>query len=224
MSGLLLIGAMGRELQGATTLIDLAVLRTGVGRTRTETSLAALRGETPGHVLHVGFAGALRAGLVEGDLMLVTEVIGAGQSKGPYPCAELDVLRSALALMPGRLAQGSLLTVPSFVDRPEDKRVLSERHHAAACDMEAHWVACMCAELGVPYSGLRAISDNSDRRLLPPLRRPDGQVAFRQFARGLASPATPWRAAVMLHGMRRAERSLCAALPVAVAALRRSCR
>jgi len=222
MSGLMLIAAMDRELQGTTTLHDLQVLRTGVGRKRTEVALRAMRGEPPRHVLHVGFAGALRAGLVEGDLMLVTGVVGAGQTQAPQPCAQVDVLRSALAQLPGRLAQGALLTVPSFVDRPEDKRALSERYQAAACDMEAHWVASVCADLGIPYSGLRSISDNSDRRLLPPLRRANGRVGLRQFARGLASPATPWRATVMLHGMRRAKRSLATALPVAVDALRRS--
>ncbi|MCO4770091.1 MAG: hypothetical protein KDA24_08690, partial [Deltaproteobacteria bacterium] len=198
MSGLLLVAALQVELRGVPTdLADVERFVCGVGRKGAERAIAHLEARRPARVLQVGFAGGLRAGLTEGDLLLVTEVFAAGEVPPPVPSSDLDRLRGALARLPRRLAQGSLVTVPAFVHRPEDKRALAERHQAVACDMEGAWVALACADRGIPWCGVRAISDGVDQRLLPSLRSEKGIDPVR-FAKALASPAAPWRGARMV--------------------------
>jgi len=232
MSGVMLIGAMSRELRAGASALGLRVphrgevlrgpnaalvMRSGVGRSGADAACVAIRRERPAAVLHVGFAGGLRAGLAEGDLLLVTEVLDA-ETGARTPGASLDALRSELATLPLRLAQGSLLTVPRYLHLPADKRALRQQHEASACDMEAAPVASLCAELGIPYAGVRAISDSADRRGVRGLRDAAGWSPAR-FLKDLLSPATPYRAAVMLHGARRAERSLDAAVPAVLRVL-----
>jgi nucleoside phosphorylase len=229
MSGLPLIGALERELRGAAKALGVrgpsrgeivragstpvALMRSGVGAPGARSAAEAIARERPAVVLHVGFAGGLRAGLVEGDLLVVTAVIDGGTL---HLCADTDALRSALARLPVRLGQGALVTVPRFVHLPADKRALAASTQAAACDMEAAALARACAKHGVRYVGLRAISDGPDRRLLPSV---DGAGSLRAQAKDLLSPATPWRAVTMLHGARRAEATLTLAIPTALAAL-----
>ena len=220
MTGLLLIGALSRELRAAPP--GVPTLETGVGSARVERALDEIR-DLPDHVLHVGYCGGLRAGLAEGDLLLVTEVFGTSDARSPVTPTAIDLLRSALSRLPSRLAQGALVTVPAFVHDPAEKRALAERHQAVACDMESAIVARWCAERGVPWSGVRVVSDTADHPILPSVYGPNG-IDLHRFLRGWSHPATPIRAARMLRGVRRADRTLAGALPVALEALRRSDR
>ena len=220
MTSMLLVGALSRELRAAPP--GVPTLETGVGSARVERALDEIR-ELPDHVLHVGYCGGLRAGLAEGDLLLVTEVFGTSDALPPVTPTAIDLLRSALSRLPYRLAQGALVTVPTFVHDPTEKRALAKRHQAVACDMESAVVARWCAERGVHWSGVRVVSDTADHPILPSLRGPDG-IDLHRFLRGWSHPATPLRAARMLRGVRKADRALAVALPASLEALRRSDR
>lgn len=188
----------------------LGVLLTGVGEPGPDV-LSTIVGAKPKHVLQVGFAGGLRAGLAEGDLVVVERVIDSATGEG-WDAARFEELRGGLARMRHRMAQGPLLTVPRFLHRAEDKRDAGKTHNAVVCDMESAFVARACAESGIPWSGVRAVSDGADRTVLP------GRGERR--LRGLLHPKAALGAAYMLHGGRRAQRALTEALPRAVAVLR----
>ncbi len=205
----------------------LALLRTGVGAETAQDAADRVRTLQPELLLHVGYAGALRAGLNPGDLVVVTGVSGAVQSlhdkasSSPPPAIDLDpkltdLLRAELALLPDRLAQGRLLTVSQFVDRSQDKLRLGADRTYLACDMEASVLLAATRDTGAKYVGLRAISDSSHHQMPPGLRdRGIGPV--------LAWAGTPGQAALdtwhMLHGWRRASAALQRAVPAALAAL-----
>jgi adenosylhomocysteine nucleosidase len=80
------------------------------------------------------------------------------------------------ALVPA-LAVGDVVTSPRIltVDRlvadPSEKRRLAELHGADAVDMESAAVAEVCAERGMPFLAVRAVSDTADTALSPELVR-----------------------------------------------------
>ena len=64
-----------------------------------------------------------------------------------------------------------ILTVDHLVADPAEKRRLAELHGALAVDMESAAVAEVCAECGVPFLAVRAVSDTVDTALSPELVR-----------------------------------------------------
>src|SRR5262249_1262268 len=65
--------------------------------------------------------------------------------------------------------RGRVLTAPHLVGDPQEKRQLGERHGALAVEMESAGVAAWCQERGVPFGGLRAVSDDAATGLSPEL-------------------------------------------------------
>jgi nucleoside phosphorylase len=206
---------------------DLALLRTGVGSLQAESAAVKLENLRPDIVLHVGYAGALRAGLNAGDLLTVTASsatlcdpddqacqIPAARPTDPHLSG---TLRSALALLPGRMAQGGLLTVTRFIDRSEDKVRLGSDGAYVACDMEATAICSAAARCGARYVGLRAISDASHHQMPPGVRD-------RGLRAVLAWASNPARASLdswhMVHGWSRASASIERALPSIVRLLK----
>ena len=183
------------------------LLVTGVGARSAERAITqALADSPPDAVLHVGWAGGLRAGLARGDLVLVTAADGLA-----VPDDLLDPVRNALARLPCRLSQGPLATASRVVAEPVDKLALGRATGALAVDMESGPVARACSEAGVPWIGLRAISDPADQRLPP--------IGLRATFRFLARPGAPLDLLRTIDGARRANASLALAIPAALSAL-----
>jgi adenosylhomocysteine nucleosidase len=141
---------------------DVWAVETGVGPAASERALDWLLAQAPrpAFVLSAGFSGALRPGLRVGDLLLADRVAdaGGGDWEATWP-------PSGAADLP----RGRLLTVPSLVGDPAEKRRLGERFGADAADMETAAVARRCAAAGVPFGCLRAISDDVETPLSPAL-------------------------------------------------------
>jgi adenosylhomocysteine nucleosidase len=106
----------------------------------------------PSQIVSAGFSGAVVSGLRVGDLVVGDDVCdGEGVCRpATWPVAAAPYPR------------GRLLTVSHIVGRPEEKRRLGEQSGAVAVDMESAVVARVCAEAGVPFGCLRAISDDVD--------------------------------------------------------------
>jgi adenosylhomocysteine nucleosidase len=62
-----------------------------------------------------------------------------------------------------------IVTVNELVATPEAKRRLADRTGAEAVDMESAEVAAVCAEHGVPFLAVRAVSDDVETALSPEL-------------------------------------------------------
>ncbi len=193
------------------------LLCTGPGAKAAEASGPAIERARPDRVLHVGLAGGLRSGLGMGDLVVVTATsmgvldVGAGGAlPDPRPCGGVIELRTALARLPDRMAQGAILSVDRFVPDAATKEALGRAGPYLACEMEASLLAAAAQAVGAEYLGLRAISDPCDTDVLPPLRSRGGlRAAADRSNLALAG----WRT---VKGYRRAAGALDRALPVAL--------
>lgn len=113
------------------------------------------------------------------------------------------------------LRTGRILTSATLVGCPQQKRRLGEQHQALAVDMESADAARLCQEAGIPFTCLRAISDDCHSALSPQLVEVlcQGEVApGRLMGAVLRQPgliAELWRLA---RDTRRAARQLADAL------------
>jgi nucleoside phosphorylase len=161
------------------------VLITGMGGAATERALAWTLGEhspagRPKLVVSAGFCGALVGDLCVGDTILPDEVmesegriwaiaasnfhheaveghisVGAPVSAKPQ-AAESHQVRSATT-RPVRL-----LTVSAPILTAEQRLAFHARSGAIVVDMESANAARCCADVGVPFLSLRAVSDGLD--------------------------------------------------------------
>jgi adenosylhomocysteine nucleosidase len=153
--------------------LSVLVLETGVGAARTERVLKWLFDTPklgvvpyrPKLVLSAGFAGSLNADYRVGDVILASEVIdenGHGvQTTWPERLPEGEWRPP--------LHRGRIVTVSQVAATPDQKRVLADKHGAIAVDMESATVARWCAEHRMPFTTVRAISDDLDMPLSPHL-------------------------------------------------------
>jgi adenosylhomocysteine nucleosidase len=142
---------------------SVLAVESGLGAERAQKALTWAFGQAVGRrprlVVSAGFSGALQPGLSVGDVIVPKEVADLGGNRWPttWP-GELPANRCP----PHR---GALLSVPNLVSEPGEKRALGGRFSAAAADMETAAVARFCAEQGVPFGCVRAISDDVDTKL-----------------------------------------------------------
>ncbi len=107
-------------------------------------------GRAPDIVVSAGLAGALDPELSVGDLLR-------------------DAAGIALPGLDPGIPDGNFHTAETIVATVEEKRRLRERTGADACDMESGHIAALCQKTGIPYAGLRCISDDASRCLpVPP--------------------------------------------------------
>jgi len=206
---------------------ELALLRTGVGWKKAAEAAHLIEELKPRVVLHVGYAGALRAGLNAGDLLAVTslsiQIVDPDQEvlEIPEPTYIDDALiasvRTPLSLSPGRMAQGGLLTVSRFIDRSEDKLRLGAQGPYIACDMEATVIHAAAVACGAHYAGLRVISDASHHEMPPGLRDHGLRRVLKWGSNPARASMDAWR---MLHGWTRAAEALRRGIPEVVESLR----
>jgi len=157
---------------------NLVLVETGMGEKQALAALHWLLSRAcPDLVIGAGFAGSLSERLTVGDVCLgeVILSLGEGHHAECYPgvCApppegkppETLVLKSsaeiALKMMPAgcqlRLHHARIVTAP----RPQPKPLLSQRYadRISVMDMESYGAARCCYENGIPFLGLRVVSD-----------------------------------------------------------------
>lgn len=168
MTDLLVVAALAEE---ATHLEGVDVLLTGVGKAAAAAALAKrlADGPRPGVVLNVGTAGALDA--------TYTGVLEIGWvTQHDFPYAAIEALVGPGSVPRGYLLQPDRSPVPT--DSPSDGAVAlatgdlfvndPQRAMAIAAtgihvvDMEAFALAAVCAEFGVPFRCVKAVSDSAD--------------------------------------------------------------
>ena len=123
------------------------------------------------------------------------------------------------ALRVGDIVTGNrLVTRDRLIGDPAEKRRLAEQSGADAVDMESDAVATVCAERGVQFRAVRAVSDASDTALSPELLRllAGGSVSVLRAVSAMARrPALLGEFRRLAHDTRRAARSLAANLAAA---------
>lgn len=132
------------------------VIATGMGSGPAEmhTRQAIADGATA--AISVGFCGALDPSLERGDVV-VPESVRDTATGETWPCD------AGLAMGAGP-PRGVLVTVPSVVGDPAARRALG----GTAVDMESAGTARACAQAGIPFAAIRAVTDRA-HDVLPPL-------------------------------------------------------
>jgi adenosylhomocysteine nucleosidase len=113
--------------------------------------------------IHVSGIGRERAGALAEQVVAESPalVIAAGFCGALVPTLRVgDIVTSP-----------RILTVDHLVADPAEKRRLAESHDALAVDMESAAIEEVCAQYGVPFLAVRAVSDTADTALSPELVR-----------------------------------------------------
>lgn len=132
----------------------------GIGPAAAQRAAQALAEAGASALAAFGVAGALEAGLRNGDLLCPERVLDEQGRIYATDSAWRARLLQRLAesgLPPARTAP--LLTLPTALATPAAKRAARDREGAVAVDMESAAVAAVAAARGLPFLALRAIVD-----------------------------------------------------------------
>ncbi len=163
---------------------DVLLVTNGAGRRRAAAAVEAAVsvGFEPQTIASVGYCGALAPELGVADVVVADQAAGGAET-----------YRTAPVSGGGRFLRGGLITVDHVARTAEEKRVLGA-NGAKVVDMEAAGVAERARGLGVPFVGIKAVTDlagetmeNDFQRVL----RPDGHFdTIGILESGLRKPLT----------------------------------
>jgi nucleoside phosphorylase len=182
---------------------DLLLVSNGAGRARAAAAVdaAVAAGFGPRAVASVGFCGALAPELRVADVVVAEEAIGAEET-----------YRSVPVFGAGRYLACGLITLDHVAQSAEEKRALRATG-AKAVDMEAAGVAERARALGIPFFGVKAVTDLAEETLENDFQRalrPDGHFdTIGILGYGLRKPLTripelirlKWRCARAAHAL-----------------------
>jgi len=194
---------------------DGDVRQTGYGPRKSAAQAAKLRPGPFGMLAIAGTGGGLSADLSPGDLVVGTQVSGAGLV---ISCPSAPLLAGELRRAGLRAQAGQIVTVDHLVHGAERARLAAAG--ALVADMESAQLLAAAADR--PAIVVRAVSDTPQRPLLSPAGLAGGIAALRSLR--LAAPALArWAAAA---GRRRVvlagPRSFCAGVERAIEIVERS--
>jgi len=163
---------------------EVLLVTNGAGRRRAAAAVEAARsiGFAPGTIASVGFCGALAPELGVGDVVVADKAVEGAET-----------YRTSPASGGGRFWTGGLITVDHVARTIEEKGLLGATG-AMVVDMEAAGVAERAQGMGVPFVGVKAVTDlagetleNDFQRVL----RPDGHFdTIGILESGLRKPLT----------------------------------
>lgn len=155
--------ALGVEMKASQIVTPHWVLAVGGigGHPNVAALHRAVRQRQISRVIQFGFAGALAPGLQPGH---IERFVTIAEPSGRMISLE-DAVPRVLTKEEVPPAGPRLLTVPYLVYRAADKQRLFNYHNAIAVDMESFAVAQACAQLNLPYTLIRAISDPAEMTL-----------------------------------------------------------
>ncbi len=163
--------ALQRETRGIRRAgVRIEVIGMGLDAARANTERLLCDSPPPSLIVSVGICGGLRDGLNVGDLVVPCEVVTADRQL--WKCEPIALP-----------ATGRLLSVNRLVSSVEEKRRLHVEHAADIVDMEAASIAVICAERGIPFAAIKAISDTASESLPTELEQiaPNGHVRIGQL-------------------------------------------
>lgn len=181
--------------KGKLSGVPTVVARCGAGKVNAAMCAAVMQEcYTPKLIISTGVAGGIGEGVKIGDLVIATHAVqydydttaigepksfvplgGSGRETVELTTSEKHnaVLAEFAAKIYKGVHRGVIATGDRFVADPDFCEALRAEYGAVSCEMETGAIAHVCAASGVPFSGLRAISDNAND---------DGKVDFMTFA------------------------------------------
>lgn len=119
-------------------------------------SAADLQSSALEGVISTGFCGALRSDLVEGQIVVGTEVLAVATNE---KLTALDVETEQPFL------SGTLVSQDRVASTATEKAQLAQQHDALAVEMEAFGVAARAKRAGLPFYCIKVVSDRADESL-----------------------------------------------------------
>jgi adenosylhomocysteine nucleosidase len=159
----------------------MLVVESGIGLVRAQRALEWVLAEKgrPSFLVMAGYAGGLQDHLRLGEVVVAQEIVDHEGHRWPttWPPASLAP----------DLPRVRLLTSPTLLGDPQEKRRLGQLHQAQIVDMEAAAVARFCTEHGISFACVRALSDDVNTALSPELVTllAAGQVSIPQVLKAL---------------------------------------
>ena len=168
------------------SLPNAAVVQTGIGRVRSERAAAGLaRSHASARAAAVaGVCGSILPRLVPGDVIVASELRGAG---APRVLESAKPLARALEALGFTVHIGPIHSTDRLVKSRE--RAALAAAGALAVDMESAWLAKLADRL--PFAVLRVVSDGPGHELLSPRIVINGLRALRTL-RAAASALNTW--------------------------------
>lgn len=157
------------------------LVETGVGPQNADRTIRKTSTEKQiGGIIHIGFAGALTPALHLGDLVLLESVENADSSQS----IAADSAKRIASAIPDEIHwhSGVCLTHDHIIATASEKHALAKGRpegEITCVDMESAPVAAFCQEQGLPYIGIRAITDTLEEDLplnLNECRGRDGNI------------------------------------------------
>ena len=167
---------------------------TGMGQRATADALREVAKRFDGAwVIHAGFAGGLDPSLRTGDVIEARWIVNETGSIATLSHA-LPVIARDDDGANSRDPKQTLITVDRVISSVAQKRALWESSRAGAVEMESFHAAVLAAELGLPLTVIRAVSDEASVTLPAEAVnwvRPDGVTDT--FAAARFALTHPWR-------------------------------
>lgn len=155
-----------------STEIILAI--TGIGTVNAEAAARYIHSQFgPDMILSIGYGGAIYDGTDIGDLvwgsrfMLMPDPASNEKESGQlvFPGNE-EIFGRLHDMLPIR--EGTIVTLRSLMNKSEIRNIISAGGNAV-CDMETFAIARFCMEKGLPFGGVRSITDLHDEDIPPEL-------------------------------------------------------
>jgi len=186
-------------VQGTADGRPVALVRTGIGRERSEAAIRdlLLAGIRPRAIVSLGFAGGVAPDVYGGDLIVPRTIRGLdpdGASEGAV-APDPYLFESALEALEDEFIAvhtEEIVSVREALFGIEEKEHFASTPRTKAVDMESYWVGRLAQEAGVPFLAVRAISDETEDTLPNYPRFLDEMGEVRPLAAATYYATHPW--------------------------------
>lgn len=151
---------------------DILLVRTGQGKERAESATESVLEHYPvTAIVSVGFAGGLNPERNIGDVILCSTLYyanGSGQEdpKTAPLTSDANLISLASEGLPEDIKAncyiGSTVTELQLDLDLQRQQELADSLHADVVEMESYWIGRIASDRGIPFIGIRAISDRGD--------------------------------------------------------------
>jgi adenosylhomocysteine nucleosidase len=167
------------------TVLDVELLRTGIGVAKTAESLGrCLAQGRVQAVLGIGFAGGLSPELQAGDLVIASRIRRSGVTMSVSP--NLLAAAGKVRFRGTPLHFGTFITVDQILGDSRAKGSLAaslENHEVGCVDMESSAISQVCSERDIPFLIARCVADRLGEDLpidFNRCRKSDGEIETRK--------------------------------------------
>ncbi|MFI5315006.1 MAG: 1-hydroxy-2-methyl-2-butenyl 4-diphosphate reductase [Myxococcota bacterium] len=181
-----------RALRPALRGVEVAHFGMGARCARSAAEIITQRRPAPGAVAVAGVCGSLHARFAPGDVVVATELRGAGK---PRPLESAKPLARALEARGIPVALGPIHSLDHLARRAERESLAAAG--ALAVDMESAWLGELADSL--PFAVLRVVSDGPGHALFSPRIFANGIRALRAL-RAAAPALERWATTHSLEG------------------------